>query len=243
MVPAMKPFVEQEVVRATAIQGALFSGLSEDLACRLFATAAVRQVRRGSVLFHQGDAPAQMLQVVSGLVRMTQINAEGMQTTLRLMRSGELLGCVAVIQQFPYPATATAVEDSVVLSWRTPQFVALLKQHQPIMDNALAIIGMRTRDMIQRAGDMSGRNAERRVAAALLRLADQAGTESSDGINIQFPVTRDDLAEMAGLTYFTVSRTLSLWQKQGLVSNGRQRMTVLDRTGLAAIADGRPRRG
>ena len=37
-----------------------------------------------AVLFHQGDAPEQLLQVVSGLVRMTQINAEGAQTTLRL---------------------------------------------------------------------------------------------------------------------------------------------------------------
>jgi CRP-like cAMP-binding protein len=239
----MKPFIEHEAVRAIAIQGALFSGLSENLACQLFATATVRQARRDTVLFHQGDAPAQLLQVVSGLVRMTQINAEGVQTTLRLMRSGELLGCVAAIQQFPYPATATAMEDSVVLSWRTPPFLGLLKQHQTIMDNALAIVGTRARDMIQRVGDMSGRNAERRVAAALLRLADQVGTESNDGIDIQFPVTRDDLAEMAGLTYFTVSRTLSLWQKQGLVSNGRQRMTVLDRTGLAAIADGRRWRG
>lgn len=235
----MKPFTGQEAIRATAIQGALFSGLSEDIACQLFAAAAVRQVRMDSVLFHQGDAPSQMLQVVSGLVRMTQINGEGVQTTLRLMRSGELVGCVAVIQQFPYPATATAAENSVVLSWRAPQFLGLLKQHQTIMDNALAIVGTRTRDMIQRAGDMSGRNAERRIAAALLRLADQAGTESNVGIDIQFPVTRDDLAEMAGLTYFTVSRTLSVWQKQGLVSSGRRRMTVLDRTRIAAIADGR----
>lgn len=238
----MKPLIEQEAVRATAIQGALFSGLSEDLTCQLFATATVRQARMDTVLFHQGDAPSHLLQVVSGLVRMTQINAEGAQTTLRLMRSGDVLGCVAAIQQFPYPATATAVEDSVVLSWRAPQFLGLLKQHQAIMDNALAIIGTRTRDMVQRVGDMAGRNVERRVAAALLRLVDQAGTESDDGIAIQFPVTRDDLAEMAGLTYFTVSRTLSVWQKQGLVSSGRQRLTVLDRTKLTAIAGGRSRR-
>lgn len=231
--------VEQETIRAIAIRSALFSGLSEDLACRLFSAATIRQAQKDAVLFHQGDAPDQLLQVVSGLVRMTQINAEGTQTTLRLMRSDELLGCVAVVQQFPYPATATAVEETVVLSWRAPQFLHLLKLHQAIMDNMLAIVGARARYMVQRAGDMSGRNVERRTAAALLRLADQAGTESNDGIHIQFPVTRDDLAEMAGLTYFTISRTLSVWQKQGLISSGRQRMTILDRKRLAAIADGR----
>jgi CRP-like cAMP-binding protein len=86
---------------------------------------------------------------------------------------------------------------------------------------------------------MSGRNVERRTAAALLRLAAQAGTKTADGIEILYPVTRDDLAEMAGLTYFTISRTLSVWQRQGLVSSGRQRMTVLDPDRLAEIADGR----
>jgi CRP-like cAMP-binding protein len=231
--------MEQEALRGTAIQGALFSGLTDELATLLLSVATTRQAQEETALFHQGDAPKQLLQVVSGTVRMTQITAEGTQTTLRIMRSGDLLGCVAVLQQFPYPATATAVEDTVVLSWSSAQFLGLIRQHQAIMDNTLHIVGMRTKDMIQQIGYMSGKNVERRIAAALLRLAAQAGTKAEDGIHIQFPITRDDLAEMAGLTYFTVSRTLSLWQKQGLVSSARLRMTVLDPHRLAEIADGR----
>jgi CRP/FNR family transcriptional regulator, nitrogen oxide reductase regulator len=236
----MRLTTEHGTVRATAIQGDLFSGLPDGLATRLLSAATVRQSQKGSVLFHQGDEPDQLLQVVSGLVRMTQISTEGMQTTLRIMRSGDLLGCVAVLQRFPYPATATAIEEAIVLSWRSGQFLGLIKQHQAIMENTLQIVGARTRDMVQRVGDMSGKNVERRIASALLRLADQAGTKTEDGIHLQFPITRDDLAEMVGLTYFTVSRTLSLWQKQGLVSSGRQRMTVLALDRLAEIADGRP---
>lgn len=231
--------MEQAALRTAAIQGALFQGLSDELAALLLSAAAVRQSSAGAVLFHQGDAPEQLLQVVSGLVRMTQLNAEGTQTTLRIMRSGDLLGCVAVLQQFAYPATATTLEDATVLSWRSGQFLSLIKQHQAIMDNTLRIVGTRTKDMVQRVGDMSGKSVERRIAAALIRLAAQAGTKAEDGIQIQFPITRDDLAEMAGLTYFTISRTLSLWQKQGLVKSGRQRLTVLDPDRLAEIADGR----
>lgn len=239
MTGQMRLTMEREALRATAIQGALFSGLPDDLAASLLSAAAVRQSQKDAVLFHQGDEPDQVLQVVSGLVRMTQIGVEGTQTTLRIMRSGDLLGCVAVLQQFPYPATATAIEDAVVLAWRSTQFLGLIKQHQAIMDNTLHIVGTRTRDMVQRVGDMSDNNVERRIAAALLRLAAQAGTKTEDGIQLQFPITRGDLAEMAGLTYFTVSRMLSLWQKQGLVSCGRQRMTVLDPDRLAEIAAGR----
>lgn len=231
--------MEQETLRATAIRGALFSGLSDELATLLLASATVRQAQKDIVLFHQGDAPEQLLQVVGGLVRMTQINAEGAQATLQLMRAGDMPGSVAVVQQFPYPATATALEDTTVLSWRAPQFLALMRRHQAVMANMLGIVGSRARYMVQRANDLSGKSVERRVAAALLRLAAQAGTKTENDIQIRFPVTREDLAEMAGLTYFTISRTLSLWQKQGLVSGGRQRMTILDARRLAEIADGR----
>jgi CRP-like cAMP-binding protein len=231
--------VEQETLRSSAIRSALFSGLSDELVTLLLAAATVRQAQRDTVLFHQGDAPDQLLQIVGGLVRMTQINAEGAQTTLQLMRAGDLPGCVAVVQQFPYPATATALDDTTILSWRSPQFLALMRRHQTIMANTLGIVGARAKYMVQRANDLSGKSVERRVAAALLRLAAQAGTKMEDNIQIRFPVTRDDLAEMAGLTYFTISRTLSLWQKQGLVSGGRQRMTILDARRLMEIADGR----
>lgn len=230
---------EQEAVRAIAIQGALFAGLPNELVSRLFSLSAIRLVSQGNALFHQGDAPDQLLQVVGGLVRMTQISAEGTQTTLRIMRSGDVLGCVAVLQQFPYPATAIAIEDATLLSWRASAFLDLIGQHPPIMENMLRIVGTHTHGMVQRIGEMSGRNVERRVAAALLRLAAQAGVKTDDGIEIRPPVTRDDLAEMAGLTYFTVSRTLSGWQKQGLIRSGRQRITIPVPDRLAEIADGR----
>lgn len=225
-------------LRATAIKSALFQDLPDELVSLLLSSASARQVDANCRLFHQGDAPEQLLQVVSGLVRMTQISADGTQTTLRIMRTGDLLGCVAVLQQFPYPATATAIEEAVVLTWKADQFLAMLQQHPAIMKNALGIVSTRTRDMVQRIAEMSDKNVERRIATALLHIAAQAGTAGEDGIQIQFPVTRDDLAEMAGLTYFTVSRTLSLWQKQGVVRNGRQRMMVLNPKRLAEIADG-----
>lgn len=236
----MKPRVDHEAFRCAAIQSALFSGLSDQQATLLFEAAMLRQVQDGSVLFHQGDAPDRLIQIVSGLVRMTHIDSDGAQMTLGIMRSGDLLGCVAVLQQIPYPATATAIEDLAFLTWRSSEFLELMAHYPTLANNALRIVSGRARDMIQRVIEMSGKRVEQRIAASLLRLAAQAGTRTHDGIRIEFPVTRDDLAEMAGLTYFTISRTLSLWQKQGLLKGGRQRMTILDPVRLREIALARP---
>jgi CRP-like cAMP-binding protein len=113
-----------------------------------------------------------------------------------------------------------------------------MNQHPAIVDNALRIVGSHARDMVQQVVEMSRKRVQQRVAGAMLRLAEQAGTEVADGIQIDFPVTRDDLAAMAGVTYFTISRTLSGWQRLGFVRNGRRRVTILAAHKLAQIANG-----
>lgn len=228
---------QQHVTHASSLQSALFAGLTDNVAASLTAAASSRHAGPGTILFHQGDAPDHLIQIVSGLVRMTQVNLDGAQTTLRIMRPGEILGCVAVFQQFPYPATATALEDVVLISWRSGQILELMREHHSIMENMLRIVGIRASEMVQRVVEMSGKRVEQRIASALLRLADQAGNKAHDGIRIEFPVTRADLAEMVGVTYFTISRTLSKWQAQGLVKSGRRRITILARGDLARLAE------
>jgi CRP-like cAMP-binding protein len=79
---------------------------------------------------------------------------------------------------------------------------------------------------------------ERRVARALLKLADHAGRKAPGGVEIDFPLSRQDLAEMTGTTLFTVSRLLSGWDEKGLIKAERQRVTVLSAEALQTIAEG-----
>jgi CRP-like cAMP-binding protein len=85
---------------------------------------------------------------------------------------------------------------------------------------------------------MSTEEVERRVAHAVLRLSRQAGRKEEDGIRIDFPISRQDIAEMTGTTLHTVSRILSAWEARGLVEGGRQKLLVRDMNGLSALADG-----
>jgi hypothetical protein len=56
---------------------------------------------------------------------------------------------------------------------------------------------------------------ERRVAHAVLRLANQAGKRESDGVRIDFPLSKQDIAEMTGTTLHTVSRIFTAWEAAG----------------------------
>ena len=83
---------------------------------------------------------------------------------------------------------------------------------------------------------------ERRVARALLRLVHDAGRRVDVGIEIDFPVSRQDIAEMTGTMLYTVSRMLSAWEKHGIVRSGRQRIILTKPHALVATpADGASR--
>lgn len=71
-----------------------------------------------------------------------------------------------------------------------------------------------------------------------MRLGEQSGREEAGGIRIDFPVSKQDIAEMTGTTLHTVSRILTAWEHAGLVVGGRQKLLLKDRQRLALIADG-----
>jgi CRP-like cAMP-binding protein len=86
---------------------------------------------------------------------------------------------------------------------------------------------------------MSTEQVDRRVAHALLKLVGQSCRQTSEGLLIDFPISRQDIAEMTGTTLHTVSRLLTAWEGKGLVLSGRQKVTVTDRDRLSRIAEGR----
>jgi CRP-like cAMP-binding protein len=88
--------------------------------------------------------------------------------------------------------------------------------------------------------EMTTEEVERRIARALLRLVKQAGRKVESGIEIDFPISRQDVAEMTGTTLHTVSRVLSAWEQQELVESGRQRIVVRDPHRLFGIAERPP---
>jgi CRP-like cAMP-binding protein len=101
----------------------------------------------------------------------------------------------------------------------------------------LQTVGSRLQETHARVIEMSTQQVERRVAHALLRLARQAGRKVEQGVEIDFPISRQDIAEMTGTTLHTVSRTLSAWEQQGLVEGGRQRIVLRDPHRLFELAE------
>jgi CRP-like cAMP-binding protein len=218
----------------------LFQDLDEADLEQVTRAAVQRRVAEDAFLFFQGDPATHLHVLLSGSIKLTQVTPEGQQVLLRYARPGEAFAVVAVLSDMLYPTSAQAVSDCLVAAWDRRTMNDLMVQSPRIALRALAILARHTREFQDRIRELSTERVERRVARALLRLARQTGRKVKEGVLLDLSLSRQDLAEMTGTTLYTVSRTLSQWEAQGLIKSGREKITILFPHGLVTIAEDLP---
>lgn len=215
----------------------LFRQMEPAALTRLLARATVRRVLQNEAIFEQGARAVAFYLLLHGRLKVSQVTPDGQQVMVRVVHPGDLFGFARALARPDYPGTARAAVESIVVSWPMTDWDAVVENNPRLAINAMQTIGQRLDEAHTRLREMSTQEVERRVAHAVLRLAEQAGRVEASGTRIDFPITRQDLAEMTGTTLHTVSRVLSSWESQGLVRGGRQKLTVVDAQGLSRIAD------
>lgn len=218
----------------------LFKSLGEPAKSDVLEASTRRMLPAESFLFMQGDPAETLYVIVKGRLKLSQVSADGQQVILRYAVPGEAVGVVAVLSESVYPVAAESVEDSSLLSWRREQVLRLMQRYPEIAVSAIGVLAARVREFQDRVRELSTERVERRIARALLRLAQQTGRRVEQGVLIDLPLSRQDLAEMTGTTLFTVSRTLKNWENRGLIVSGREQVTIRFPHGLVTIAEDLP---
>ncbi|MBN8912787.1 MAG: Crp/Fnr family transcriptional regulator [Rhizobiales bacterium] len=200
--------------------------------------ASPRRVLQGETVFKQGQQAESFYLLLDGRLKVTQVTGDGQQVIVRVVHPGELFGFAIALQRTDYPGTAMAATDSVVLSWPSEIWPQFVEQNRRLAASAIQTMGRQLEEAHTRIREMSTQEVERRVAHAILRLSLLAGRKEESGIQIAFPISRQDIAEMTGTTLHTVSRILSAWETRGLVACGRQKVLVRDSCRLSRLAAG-----
>lgn len=217
----------------------VFEGIAPDGLAEILQSARSSRVKEGTAVFGQDEPAHSFFLLLDGRVRVIKTTPDGQQVVMRYIMPGELLGIAQALGRDTYPATALAVMDCVVLSWSSPLWNEFSARWPSFGRNTYKTVGARLQDVQTQVIEMATEQVERRVAHALLRLAHQAGRKTEAGILIDFPISRQDIAEMTGTTLHTVSRLLTAWEEKGLVSGGRMQVCITDPHGLLLLADGR----
>jgi CRP-like cAMP-binding protein len=215
----------------------LFLGAPEPALREALESSFRKHVPAGEALLRQDEAATMLYLVIAGRLRATQTTQDGQQIIIRYIGPDEVAGYAALTEADNHSSSVVAVDDCHLMGWSRAAIKQIMLRHPVIAMNAVTVLGARYREMQVRLRELSTEKVERRVAHTLLRLAERAGRRSALGVEIAFPLTRQDLAEMSGTTLHTVSRTLSAWEEQGIVDSGRRRVILRNPRALMAIAD------
>ena len=200
--------------------------------------ATKRRLDAGDALFEQGEPAANFYLVIEGRLKVTMITQEGKQVLVRHVHPGDLCGFALALARPAYPATCRALVPVQGLGWQMRYWEVLLESYPRVAIAITRSLGHHITDVHARIAEFATEEVEQRVAHAVLRLAGKAGTPVEGGLRIDFPITRQDIAEMTGTTLHSVSRIVSAWAGRGIVGRGRAHLVVRDLPGLERIARG-----
>ena len=233
---AMTDAVRMQVDIETVVRdSALFDGVDRRELDAIVSAATCRPLQRGAVLFQQGAASTELYVVADGWVKMTHVTQSGDQIALCFVQRGEHVGGAALVRGVAFPSTATAASDARILTWKSAFIHDLIGSSRAVARNALAIVGDRADEFLLRIQELASDSVEVRLARHLTELVRRSDRKTERGVGVEFPISRQDLAELCGTTLFTVSRILTRWRDLGLVDPGRQRIVVRDTGRLAGL--------
>lgn len=205
-----------------------FSMLSTVQIREVLGHATAQRHDAGQTIFEEGQDAERFYILLDGYIRVVRMSEQGERIISLHIPSGQLFGIAQALGRTTYPATAVAAADCVALSWPSHFWKDFSDTYPGFASETYKSVGHRIEEMSTRILELATLQVEQRIANALLRLVNQSGRKVENGIEIDFPITRQDLSEMTGTTLHTVSRMLSAWQRDGVIESQRKHITVCD---------------
>jgi CRP-like cAMP-binding protein len=216
----------------------LFAPLSAEDRARVGRQLVPRAFERDEYIFFEGDPADWLVFVVEGQVKMVKHSEGGRETILATFGPGQIVGEVGVLVGDAYPATAQALEATTAASLSRADYARWVRSRPDLAWALIQELGRRLQRAHETIRSMAVEKVERRVARVLLRMASTAGRRLEGGaVLINLPLSRQDIADMAGTVIETAIRSMSRFQKQGLIETREGRIVLLKPHQLVAIAE------
>ncbi len=196
-------------------QAPLFSALDDEAAAALRSSMGEIRLRRGEVLFHEGDPGDKLYIVTDGKVKLGRTSSDGRENLLAILGPGQMFGELSLFDPGPRSATVTAVTETT-LPLALPRRPAALARGPPRrLARPARPARRRLRKTNEVVADLVFSDVPGRVAKALLDLADRFGRTADDGVHVHHDLTQEELAQLVGASRETVNKALADFASRG----------------------------
>lgn len=195
----------------------IFADLDEDTLNKIFQLGKAKSFEKDSVILMEHETGSALFVIVSGKVKVFRVSDDGREVILSILSESDFFGEMAILDGLTRSANVTAIEDSEIFIIQRSDFLELLYKYPEVSVYLLQELTKRLRSADMKIKSLSLKDAEGKVATVLLQLADDIGKIRQGIVEIEKLPYQHDLANMAGTSRETISRTLHSFAKRGLI--------------------------
>jgi CRP-like cAMP-binding protein len=214
----------------------IFSSLDERALDALVKVTSTRHLDAGQVLFHKGDPGRQLFGVLSGRLKILATGADGKDLVFNVCDPGEVIGEIALLDSNPRSATVAALEPSELLVLDRRDFLPFLEHHPRVSIRLAEVLAARLRRLSELAEDAVLLAVRARLAKRLVALAQRYGRKTPEGVQIDLPLSQQELGDMVGTSRESINKQLRTFAQEGLLLSSTGRLTIRDSVALEAMA-------
>ncbi len=206
----------------------IFSDLPSETLEKIERIGSHKHYKKNDVILMEEESGTALFVIVTGKVKVARSSSDGREVILSILGDSDFFGEMAILDGLTRSATVTSIEETELFLLQRNDFLNLLHDYPEISVALLQEMTKRLRSADMKIKALSLKDAEGKVATVILQLADDIGKIKQGKVEIDKLPLQQDLANMAGTSRETISRTLHSFAKKGLVELEGSKLKILD---------------
>jgi len=204
----------------------IFSDLSPSDLNKIAERMIQRTYSKGQMILLEDDLGQTFFVIGGGSVKITRLSDDGREVILAMLGESDFFGEMSLLDGAGRSANVVALDSSEVLTLARNDFLEILQEYPKISISLLEELTQRIRKSDQQIESLSLSDVEQRIGITLIRLSEELGTIKHGTVKINNLPYQQDIANMAGTSRETVSRTFKLLEEKGLVTREGRKLTI-----------------
>ena len=198
--------------------------------------ARTQPIHKGDVLFRAGDKFNGIFSVRTGCMKLATSTEEGDEQIVGFYLPGEIIGLDGIEKEI-HTCTAVALDTSSLCFIGFNHLTDVCKQIPTLSEQIFRVMGRELSHEHDLLLTVTKKHADGRIATFLLSLSNRFKVLGYSETEFRLPMSRSEIGNYLGLTFETVSRCLSKFQKQGLIEINHKYITILDLEAMHAVCN------
>lgn len=206
----------------------IFSDLDQETLEKISKSGIIQSYKKNSVILSEEDSGSALFVIADGKVKVSRSSNDEKEVILAILNESDFFGEMSLLDGMARSATVTAIEDSKLFIIQRSEFLELLKKYPDVSIALLTELTKRLRSSSMKIKALSLKDAEGKVATVLLQLADDIGKIRQGIVEIDHLPFQQELANMAGTSRETISRTLHSFAKKGWIELDGSKLRIIN---------------